>query len=151
MTTAFEDPFKREHLRAPRQLESRQHWMDRGEQAELLRSVLGTSGGHKAFNLWLRWRHATWINKWGQPMDIRPARMLLGVHDVLNFLEEATAHEPSHGRRVTRGTALRDPVLFHATQAFLQAFKKHRGHVEATLAALGLKGGKGRPVGVPSL
>ncbi|MFY0562914.1 hypothetical protein ACN28E_03635 [Archangium lansingense] len=114
--------------------------MERGEQAELLRTLLRAPGGHRAFN-----RFVT-------------GRKLLGQHDVLPFL--AAMWGQPRGTRHDRWTQPSGPYANQASSVnkFLRMFKKHRGDVEATVNALELESrafwmfvlGRPSPYGRPS-
>ncbi len=127
--------------------------MDRGELAELLRALLQAPDGHRAFNRWLQRSHPVpryqekthrraCTCKPGCPLEevvhvpVEPirARMLLGAHDVLPFLDALwgapkqawwTSAPGAHAQQ-------RDAV-----ERFLRLFKEHRGDVAATARALG--------------
>lgn len=130
-------------------------WLDRGEQAELLRAVLRAPGGHRAFNQWLRVTHITEYRKEKRrrpcpcapgcsiveevdvPVGPTRARMLQGVHDVLPFIASlwgAQRAEPwlNHPRGPSAEQA-------ESVDTFLVAFKKHRGDVMATRGELRLE------------
>lgn len=130
-------------------------WLERGEQAELLRALLLAPGGHRAFNQWLR---VTFVPQYRSERRRRPCpcepgcfvletvsipvepvrpRMLEGVHDVLSFLEALWGSSTRHDRWSS-------PVGPSADQAepvdtFLRAFKVHRGDVSATVKVLRLE------------
>ncbi len=129
----------------------RSAWLDRGEQAELLRAVLQAPGGHRTFNRWLQVSHVpqyqtetrrtpcrcepgcTILEAVNVPVSATRARLLLGVHDVLPFL--SALWDPPEKTRWGKGP--------HADQLgpvndFLRAFKKCHGDVEATAKELRL-------------
>jgi hypothetical protein len=115
--------------------------LDRGLLAELLRELVRVPGGQRAFNDHLKqacatcWslrrgrdgrRHVVWHGK-------GPTRLLLGVHDVLPFLEVLT--HPGWRAPPRKGMPSL-PEATHAAHTFLRAFHAHRGDLAATLAAL---------------
>jgi hypothetical protein len=151
----FEHPSERALRELRREAWSRS-WLrgerlDRGEQAERLRAVLKAAGGHRALNTWLRARyvfyrrhalHAPRALDRGctleRAMQLHlgptPIRLLLGLHDVLPFLEALW------GRRLSRWGIAEDaqPEQLHAVDEFIQAFKRCRGDVEAVARELRL-------------
>jgi hypothetical protein len=135
---AFRDPRKDHWRRAWLSRSPQIEWMDRGEQAELLRAVLAAPGGHRAFNRWLWAHHAASSNPWYQPELPRPLR---GFHDVLSFLDEVGAYTRWYFGKRTWQPRFPNSEPFEATEAFLRAFKQSRGDVAATLKALGVKAG----------
>lgn len=126
-TEAFEDPVERDWRQAWWwRIRSKRSGMDRGEQAQLLRQVLQVPEGHRTFNRWLRYHpNATYVRKGNKVIGTREVRTLLGVHDVLPFLD--TVGGPQ--QEVLR---------------FLRAFKQCRGDLPATLLALGVRAGHRR-------
>jgi hypothetical protein len=140
---AFESLAERERRQAWWSRLSRSGWMERGEQAQLLRQVLQVPEGHRTFNRWLRYHpnatHVRWGNKvvWA-----RQVRTLLGQHDVLPFLD--TVGHMARGRRGRQswGPAHPHHEIFQVMERFLRAFKQCRGDVAATLAQLGVRAGR---------
>lgn len=152
---AFENPREREWRQERWGRRSASGWLDRGEYAELLRGVL-RAGGHGLFNRWLRARHIAHHEKrpskgpapvdWGRYTQkkvrlrvgaIEP-RLLLGMHDVLPFLD-TVGHRASMRRTVTYyGPSATNREAFAAMDEFLRAFKQNRGDLKATLRSLGL-------------
>jgi hypothetical protein len=127
-------------------------WLDRGEQAELLRALLQAPGGHRTFNRWLQVSHVpqyqtetrrrpctcepgcTLLEAVNVPVSATRPRLLLGVHDVLPFL--SALWDPPDKSRWKRGP--------HADQLgpvndFLRAFKRCHGDVAATAKELRLE------------
>lgn len=135
-TEAFEDPFERERRFAFRRWSPQGGCMDRGEQAELLRAVLAAPAGHRTFNRWLRASNAAGLNRWAVPP---PTRVLQGAHDVLPFLDTLGEYTPWFRGKLAWNPKHAHARVFEAMDAFLQAFKKCRGDVEATLKILGWK------------
>lgn len=151
-TRAFEDPRERE-WRMARWGRHERPWLDRGEYAELLREVVRT-GGHRLFNKFVLARHVTRAGcvEYRRPDPHHPGRfieelalarpqslrLLLGLHDVLPFLDTVG----SWGRRMKGGRqrftvpASEHHGAFVAMDRFLRAFKQHRGDLDATLRAL---------------
>lgn len=107
-------------------------FLDPGEHAGLLRALLSASGGHRAFNLWLRWGHTRDCPPMRSPSG---ARMLLGLHDVQPFL---FAHWGRRGTNPDRWTSPRGPYAAHtgAVDTFLRTFQQCHFDVEATVKAL---------------
>lgn len=148
---AFEDPREREWRRAWWGRRERSY-LDRGEYAELLREVLCT-GGHRLFNTWLRARDAA-RTAWGWKKALPPdphhpglllekvarlrgsldaPRLLLGLHDVLPFLDSVGKLSKAYqGRR----EFLPATQAFTAMHQFVRAFKQHRGNLDATARTL---------------
>jgi hypothetical protein len=133
---AFRNPQEDSWRRAWLSRRPQSEWMDRGEQAELLRAVLAAPGGHRAFNRWLWARHAASSNPSYQPAR---ARTLRGAHDVLPFLDEVGEYTRWYSGKRSWQPRFPNSEPFEAAQAFLRAFKQSRGDVEATLKALGVK------------
>jgi hypothetical protein len=109
-------------------------WLDRGEQAELLRALLRSHGGHRAFNRWLQ-----------TPFTLH-YRPLLGEHDVLPFLADLWERprevpDARYSSRHGRGSSPLGPYSLQASPVnkFLRMFKKLRGDVDATVKALELE------------
>ncbi len=147
---AFEDPIEREWWELHwGQRRPQWRWMDRGEQAELLRAVLKAPGGHRAFNRWLQARHVTQYHPQGVPVGPTRARPLRGLHDVLPFLDEVGTYAPWYRGKQAWQPHPQRAEWFHATEDFLRAFKQCRGDVEATLAVLGVKSGGRGPSAPP--
>ncbi|NTX11439.1 hypothetical protein HUA76_11625 [Myxococcus sp. CA056] len=114
---------------------------DRGVMAQILRGLLRVPDGQKSFNGYLKRASASsW--SWKQGHDGRchvvlhghkTPRLLMGVHDVLTFLDGVGVHPwPPHPPR-PRGepASTREPAL-----TFLRAFHRLGGDLTATLAAL---------------
>lgn len=137
-TEAFRNPWEDLWWEAWSRRRHQSGWMDRGEQAALLRAVLAAPGGHRAFNCWLRSRHTAFDTVTYQPTR---ARTLQGAHDILSFLDEVGEYTRSRWYSGGRSWQPRypNPQPFEATEAFLRAFKQCRGDVEATLKALEAK------------
>jgi hypothetical protein len=154
-TPAFEDPRERAWRRRSWGPKRPPKWLDRGEYAELLRGVL-RAGGHERFNRWMQARHiAHYELRTERRRDpCRPghfvertervhtgsirARLLLGLHDVLPFLDEVGQWRREYGgARVYRPNGS-NPEWFTAMDHFLRTFKANRGHLQATMAALGV-------------
>jgi hypothetical protein len=133
----------------------RQTWpLNRGEQAERLRAILQTPGGHRAFNRYLQCQHVaryrTEMRR--RPCTCRPgctfqetvrvavspirARVLLGVHDVLPFLEALWGPPPKDPRWWSPQGPHAEQM--DAVEQFLRAFKRHRGDMKATAQELRL-------------
>ena len=130
-------------------------WLDRGEYAELLRGLL-RAGGHALFNRWMRARHIAHIEKrssgrpepedWGRYIEkkvrLRPGalepRLLLGMHDVLPFLDAVGRWAPRYRSEPAWGPNTKNPEWFNAMDHFLRAFKQSRGDLALTLRSLGL-------------
>jgi len=130
-TEAFENPTEREWRQAWWwRVRSKTSWLERGELAQLLRRVLQVPEGHRTFNRWLRYHpNATYL-RWGNKVIwAKEVRTLLGMHDVLPFLD--TVSGPEH-------------ELFQVMERFLRAFKQCRADVPATLRALGVRAGHRR-------
>jgi len=81
---AREEPFD---LRLARPWNRRRLLLDRGHVANVLRRVLEVRGGHALVNEVLT-RHAIVDERSQQPLARGAPRRLLGVHDVLPFLEQ---------------------------------------------------------------
>jgi hypothetical protein len=114
--------------RAERRAHRRGNVTDRGHQAELLRQLLALPDGQRTFNAHLKRCTATHA-RWARGRDgrrhlvflgPRPPRLLLGVHDVLAFLDDLA-------RRDT------PTQVWEAVHAFLRAFHRCHGDLEATL------------------
>lgn len=154
-TPAFEDPREREWRQERWGGRRRGDWLDRGEYAELLREVL-RAGGHGLFNRWLRAWHIARQEKrpsnGSSPVDwsrftekkvrlragaLEP-RLLLGMHDVLPFLDAVGRWAPRHRDVPVYRPHATSPEGFQAMDPFLRAFKQSRGDLEATLRSLGL-------------
>jgi hypothetical protein len=128
---------------------SKSGWMERGEQAQLLRQVLQVPEGHRTFNRWLRYHpNATYV-RWGNKViwTTRGVRTLLGLHDVLPFLDTVGRMTRSRDGRQWWGPAQPQNDTFQVMERFLRAFKQCRGDVAATLTELGVRAGrrKGEP------
>ncbi|WP_163864111.1 hypothetical protein [Myxococcus eversor] len=115
---------------------------DRGVLAQLLRELLRLPTGQKSFNGYLK--HATasgWSVKWGRDGQrhvvlhgCNAPRLLLGVHDVLSFLDDLgfdSRPETSRKSDSRTGASTQLPTLF-----FLQVFHRLGGDLTATLAAI---------------
>lgn len=114
---------------------------DRGVMAQLLRGLLRVPGGQKSFNGYLKRASASsW--SWQQGHDGRrhvvlhghkAPRLLMGVHDVLTFLDDVGVRPwpPPSKRPVGEPASTREPAL-----TFLRAFHRLGGDLTATLAAL---------------
>ncbi|QSQ22543.1 hypothetical protein JY651_46800 [Pyxidicoccus parkwayensis] len=140
----FESTAEKEIEEARRRAYRRQRrgrHLDPGLLAELLRELVRVPGGQRAFNDYLKQACATcWTHQRGH--DGRrhvvwhgkgPTRLLMGVHDVLPFLQVLT-HDRWRAPPL-KGT----PSLPEATQAaytFLGSFREHHGDLAATLAAI---------------
>ncbi|HEX8705835.1 MAG TPA: hypothetical protein VF815_43775 [Myxococcaceae bacterium] len=123
---------------------SKSGWMERGEQAQLLRQVLQAPEGHRTFNRWLHYHPAAISDRWGRRVTpVRRVRTLLGVHDVLPFLDTVGRMERGRRGRRSWGPANPQSDLFPLMDHFLRAFKKCRGDVAATLKELGVRLGHG--------
>jgi hypothetical protein len=143
-TAAFEDPVEREWRWAwwlRNGGSSRTGWMNRGEHAQLLRQVLQVPEGHRTFNRWLRCHPATY-DRWGNRVWSKPVRTLLGLHDVLPFLDTVGHITQGRDGRQWWGPANPQADIFQVMDRFLRAFKQCRGDVEATLAKLGVRAGR---------
>jgi hypothetical protein len=142
---AFETPSERARREALWGRRPQAEWMDRGAQAELLRTVLQAPGGHRAFNHWLRARAQPLLfsqhDERRRFQGTTPIRMLLGAHDVLPFLDELGEYVRWFGGRRAWQPRYSHSEAFGAMEMFLRAFKKCGGDVKATLAALGVKAG----------
>ncbi|HYO64484.1 MAG TPA: hypothetical protein VEU33_00270 [Archangium sp.] len=130
-------------------------WLERGEQAELLRALVLAPGGHRAFNRWLRLHHVTRYRSElrRRPCSCEPGctiletvsipvepvhpRMLRGVHDVLPFLEALWGSGARHDRWRSPAGPCADQA--QAVDTFLRAFKEHRRDVASTVKALRLE------------
>ncbi|RKG60859.1 hypothetical protein D7X30_08100 [Corallococcus sp. AB011P] len=154
-TTAFEDPIEkawRNRYWLRKQAQRKGALLDRGEQARLLRALIQEPDGQRTFNRFLRERHA-WAsaprNQGSWPRKgLPPHRPLMGLHDVLPFLDTLTRHPWGNA---VRTWGQQEPPA-HWVRLFLQHFKAHRGHiasVRATLEAEGLL--SSRPLGQPYL
>ena len=146
-TEAFEDPVAREWRWAwwnRNGGSSRTGWMDRGEQAQLLRQVLEVPEGHRTFNRWLRYHPNATYDRWGKRVWPKPVRTLLGQHDVLPFLDTVGRTTRSRDGRQWWGPGDSHPGIFHDMERFLRAFKQCRGDVAATLKELGVRVGRRR-------
>ncbi|WP_043321001.1 hypothetical protein [Corallococcus coralloides] len=134
-TTAFEDPIEKawrnRYWRRSEQ-HRKTHQMERGEMAQLLRTLLDAPEGHATLNRFLRERYTRKVNEQAPANRERaerlPHRPLLGVHDVLPFLDSL---EPDRW-----GT----PPPRFMVRLFLQRFKEHRGHIPSVRAALEAEG-----------
>lgn len=152
---AFEDPREREWWMRRWGGRSHRDEMDRGEYAELLRGVL-RAGGHGLFNRWMRARHIAAAEMrrvpevgspdWGRYIErkvrlrsgaIEP-RLLLGMHDVLPFLDAVGRWAPRFRTVPAYRPNTVNPEWFTAMDLFLRAFKQSRGDLEATLRSLRL-------------
>ena len=146
-TEAFEDPVEREWRQAwwyRNGGSSRTGWMERGEQAQLLRQVLQAPEGHRTFNRWLRYHPGATYDCWGRRVTcVKRVRTLLGVHDVLPFLDTVGHMARGRGGRQSWGPANPQSDLFPVMERFLRAFKKCRGDMAATLKELGVRLGHG--------
>lgn len=122
----------------------RRGWdLDRGLLAQLLRHLLRVPGGQKAFNDHLKRASASRaFVKRGRDGRRRvvlhgegPPRQLLGVHDVLPFLDEfaSTMARRSWHPAPPEGAP---GVPTQAVLDFLRAFHQQRGNLSATLAVL---------------
>ncbi len=104
--------------------------MERGEQAQLLRQVLQVPKGHRTFNRWLRYHPGAYCQKWGNTMVWpKPVPTLLGLCDVLPFLDTVGHMARGHGGRPSSGPAHPHHELFQAMERFLHTFKQCRGDV----------------------
>jgi hypothetical protein len=130
----------------------RSAWLNRGEQAELLRALLQAPDGHRTFNRWLQVSHVpqyrmetrrrpcscepgcTLLEAVNVPVGTTRPRLLLGVHDVLPFLSALWDSPEKNGWRKSPHADQLGPV-----NAFLRAFKKCHGDVVATAKELGLE------------
>ncbi|RKI04024.1 hypothetical protein [Corallococcus sp. AB038B] len=142
-TPAFEDPTEkawRNRYWLHKQARRKGALLDRGEQARLLRALIQEPDGQRTFNRFLRERHAcasaprnqgSWPGK-GLP----PHRPLLGLHDVLPFLDTLTRHPWGNA---VRTWGQQEPPA-HWVRLFLQRFKAHRGHIPSVRAALEAEG-----------
>ncbi|RKG91747.1 hypothetical protein [Corallococcus terminator] len=128
---AFEDPLQAARRERRRQLYARKpggDWMDRGEQAQLLRALLLKPYGHATFNEFLRARYdATTARDLRASRDrqratLPPHRPLLGMDDVMPFLDSL---EPGAGGPHARnwGTWAPPPQW---VCLFLHRFKQYR-------------------------
>ncbi len=151
----FEDPREREWRLARWGVRRPGSWLDRGEYAELLREVL-RAGGHGLFNRWMRARHIAHAEKrpfpGKDPVDwsrfaerkvrLRPGalepRLLLGMHDVLPFLDRVGRWAPRHRDVPVYAPHMTNPEWLLAMDEFVRAFKQSRGDLRATLKSLGL-------------
>ncbi|AKF87168.1 hypothetical protein MFUL124B02_38775 [Myxococcus fulvus 124B02] len=116
---------------------------ERGLMAQLLRELLRIPGGQKAFNGYLKRASAKgWSRRLGHDGQRRVVfhgddslRLLLGVHDVLPFLDaiEVHARRPLDWRRSGKPASTRWLAL-----DFLRAFHRHKGDLGATLAGIPL-------------
>ncbi|MCK8500640.1 hypothetical protein [Myxococcus fulvus] len=129
------------HQPAWRLRTKRRHLPERGLLARLLRELLLLPEGQKVFNAYLKRACAQgWGKRRGFDGQVhvvmngrRPVRLLMGVHDVLPFLDaiDVCAGGPrswasSHVHTATRGPAL----------DFLKAFHRHTFDLDATLRSL---------------
>jgi hypothetical protein len=146
-TEAFEDPVEREWRRAwwsRNGGSSRTGWMDRGEQAQLLRQVLQVPEGHRTFNRWLSYHPDDTYSRWSHKAGCaKPGRVLLGLHDVLPFLDTVGSMSRGRDGRQRWGPADPQAGIFHRMERFLRAFKQCRSDVPATLKELGVRRGHG--------
>ncbi|NRD61344.1 hypothetical protein HRD49_06230 [Corallococcus exiguus] len=141
-TTAFRDPTEVEWRVLQWSRSGRKvHRMERGEMAQLLRALLAAPDGHATFNRFLRERH-TWTRTVNAQVPenrklatLLKHRPLLGVHDVLPFLDTL---EPAAWDPYFRWGTLTPPL--HWARLFLQRFKEHRGCIPSVLAALEAEG-----------
>jgi hypothetical protein len=135
----FENAAERQRRKAWWGRGARSQWLERGEQAQLLRQVLQAPDGHRAFNRWLRYAPPGNCTCWDRPMAHPKVRTLQGVHDVLPFLD--TVGSMSRGRHGQQwwGPIHAQFAYFEAMDRFLRAFKQCRGDVQATLKQLGVK------------
>ncbi|NBD13777.1 hypothetical protein [Corallococcus silvisoli] len=143
-TPAFETPMmakERERHQQLQALRDRGTRQDRGEQAQLLRALLLKPDGQRTFNRFLRERY-TWASSqcnraaWPRREGLPPHRPLLGVHDVLPFLDTV---KPDRWGGSVRVWGMLDPPA-HWMRLFLQRFKEHRGHIPSVRAALEAEG-----------
>ncbi|WP_404365776.1 hypothetical protein ACIHQR_35500 [Corallococcus coralloides] len=142
-SSAFEDPVEKAWRN--RHWLGRQAWRkgaleDRGEQARLLRALLQAPEGHRTFNRFLRERHTAASAPRNQGcwprQGLPPHRPLLGLHDVLPFLDTLTRHPWGNA---VRTWGQQEPPA-HWVRLFLQRFKEHRGSIPSVRAALEAEG-----------
>ncbi|MCP3059326.1 hypothetical protein LXT21_11130 [Myxococcus sp. K38C18041901] len=121
---------------------SQNRWRsERGVMAQLLRRLLRIAGGQKAFNGYLKRASAKgWSKRLGHDGRRHTVfhgddslRLLMGVHDVLPFLDaiEVHARTPRDWSRPQRPASTRVPAL-----DFLRAFHRHTFDLGATLRSL---------------
>lgn len=143
-TEAFEDPVERQRRQAWWwRVRLKTSWLERGEQAQLLRQVLQVPEGHRTFNRWLRYHPNATYYRWGNKVVwAKEVRTLLGVHDVLPFLDTVGRMTRDRRGRQWWVPAEAHRELFHVMERFLRAFKQCRGDLPATLVALGVRAGR---------
>jgi hypothetical protein len=138
----FESAMDQEQREAHRRmLRRRRRDLDPGLHAQLLRQLLRVPGGQRAFNDYLKHETAQRAfvrrGRGGRRTVVLhgegPPRLLLGVHDVLPFLE-AIAHRA--WRQPPPESAMGRPTAGKEARDFLREFHKQRGNLAATLAAL---------------
>ncbi|NTX56663.1 hypothetical protein HUA74_08560 [Myxococcus sp. CA051A] len=115
---------------------------ERGLMAQLLRELLRLPTGQKALNSYLKRASATgWSRQWGHDghrhvvlHGSHAPRLLLGVHDVLPFLDDLgfESRLVSYWSRPPRPEAPTRPLALK----FLRTFHRLKGDLTATLAAL---------------
>ncbi|WP_408888967.1 hypothetical protein ACJ2CR_32420 [Myxococcus faecalis] len=121
---------------------SKNRWRsERGLMAQLLRRLLRIAGGQKTFNGYLKRASAKgWSKRLGHDGQRHAVfhgddslRLLMGVHDVLPFLDaiEVHARTPRDWSRPQRPASTRGPAL-----DFLRAFHRHTFDLDATLRSL---------------
>ncbi|MFY2563511.1 hypothetical protein ACN469_38315 [Corallococcus terminator] len=114
---------------------------DRGVMAQILRGLLRIPGGQKAFNGYLKragasswsWKHGHDGRRHVVLHGHKTPRLLMGVHDVLTFLDDVGVRPwpPQSSKPTGDPASTREPAL-----TFLRAFHRLSGDLTATLAAL---------------
>ncbi|MFY1831796.1 hypothetical protein ACN47A_38125 [Myxococcus fulvus] len=130
-----------EHQPAWRFRKKPRHLPERGLLARLLRELLLLPEGQKVFNAHLKRACAQgWGRRLGHDGRVhvvlngkRPVRLLLGLHDVLPFLDaiDVCAGKPRSWGYAHVHSAARGPAL-----DFLKAFHRHKQDLAQTLASL---------------
>ncbi|QSQ12696.1 hypothetical protein [Myxococcus landrumensis] len=137
------------HFMTATELASREAWrasvrrsltQERGLQAQLLRTLLLLPDGQKTFNTYLKQSCAeSWSRKLGRDGEEHVVlhgsgalRLLLGMHDVLSFLDDLGTHDKTlRSWHSDQYASTRCPAL-----KFLDTFHRLGGDLTATVAAL---------------